>query len=171
MHEIIEAWRRLSHLANLSLKRELVDLSKIVRACASEFMQDLPQRRLEFTIQPGVRTIGDATLLEIALSNLLANAVKFSRERDYTYIKFGTCDRNGETTCFLRDNGAGFDMAGSERMFRPFQRLHDRAEFPGKGLGLTTVRSIVNRHGGRVCAEGEVDKGATIYLTLWPCLT
>jgi light-regulated signal transduction histidine kinase (bacteriophytochrome) len=171
MNELIEALLQLSQLSYLNLKREVVDLSEIVRETAGELRQSMPQRRAEFAIQPRIRTFGDANLLEIAIKNLLRNAWKFTRMREATFIEFGAREVAKGKACFVRDNGIGFDMSNAERMFHPFQRLHNNSDFPGNGIGLTTVQRIINRHGGRIWAEGEVDKGATFYFTLKSCIT
>jgi light-regulated signal transduction histidine kinase (bacteriophytochrome) len=171
MNELIDALLQLSQLSYLSLKREVVDLSEIVCDTANDLRQSMPERRAEFAIQPRIRTFGDANLLEIAMKNLLRNAWKFTSMRDATRIEFGARDLAADKACFVRDNGIGFDMANSERMFHAFQRLHNSADFPGNGIGLTTVQRIINRHGGRIWAEGEVNKGATFYFTLQSCIT
>ena len=171
MNEMIEALLQLSQFSYLSLKREVVDLSEIVSDTASDLRQSTPERKAEFVIQPHIRTVGDANLLEIAMRNLLRNAWKFTRKREVARIVFGAGEISADTTCFVRDNGVGFDMADSEKMFHAFQRLHNNTDFPGNGIGLTTVQRIINRHGGRIWAEGEVDKGATFYFTLQSCST
>jgi light-regulated signal transduction histidine kinase (bacteriophytochrome) len=171
MNELIDALLQLSQLSYLSLKREVVDLSEIVCDTANDLRQSMPERRAEFAIQPRIRTFGDANLLEIAMKNLLRNAWKFTSMRDATRIEFGARELAADKACFVRDNGIGFDMANSERMFHAFQRLHNSADFPGNGIGLTTVQRIINRHGGRIWAEGEVNKGATFYFTLQSCIT
>ncbi|HBG04052.1 MAG: two-component sensor histidine kinase [Geobacteraceae bacterium GWC2_58_44] len=171
MNELIEALLQLSQLSYLSLKREVVDLSEIVSETADELRQSMPERRAKFAIQPHIRTFGDANLLEIAIKNLLRNAWKFTRMREATYIEFGIRELPADKACFVRDNGIGFDMSNAERMFQAFQRLHNSTDFPGNGIGLTTVQRIINRHGGRIWAEGEIDKGATFYFTLQSCIT
>jgi light-regulated signal transduction histidine kinase (bacteriophytochrome) len=171
MSELIEALLQLSQFSCLNLKRELVDLSEIVADTASDLRQNTPERRAEFIIQPRIRTFGDANLLEIVMKNLLRNAWKFTSTRESTCIEFGARELDEDKTCFVRDNGVGFDMANSERMFQAFQRLHNNTMFPGNGIGLTTVQRIINRHGGRIWAEGEPDKGATFYFTLPSCIT
>ena len=138
----------------------------------SEIANDLLQgtdRVVEFIVQPGIRTFGDPQLLEIAMKNLLRNAWKFTRMRSHTRIEFGATEYPLERVCFVRDNGVGFDMSNCEKMFQPFQRLHNSTDYPGNGIGLTTVQRIICRHGGRIWAEGEVDKGATFYFTLQSC--
>jgi len=171
MNELIEALLQLSQLSYQSLKREVVDLSEIASETVRELRQSAPERVAEFVIQPRIRTFGDANLLEIAMKNLLRNAWKFTRMRSTTYIEFGAREFAADKACFIRDNGIGFDMSNCERMFHAFQRLHNGTEFPGNGVGLTTVQRIISRHGGRVWAEGAVDKGATFYFTLQSCIT
>ncbi|HJV36652.1 sensor histidine kinase [Geomonas sp.] len=166
MSELIEALLDLSQLSYQNLKREVVDLSKIARQTADELRQGAPERRADFIIQPHIRTVGDLRLLEIALKNLLRNAWKFTSMRETACIEFGACQSAGPSTCFVRDNGVGFDMSNAQRMFQAFQRLHSGAEYPGYGIGLTTVQRIISRHGGRIWAEGEVGKGATFFFTL-----
>ena len=109
---------------------------------------------------------GDPNLMQIAMENLMGNAWKFTGKEAHPKIEFGTTVRDGETACFIRDNGAGFDMAYAGKLFGAFQRLHTTDEFPGTGIGLATVQRIIHRHGGKVWAEGEKGKGAVFYFTL-----
>lgn len=171
MNDLIEALLQLSQLSYQNLKQEVVDLSEIMRETATDLQLGSPERSVEFVIQPMIRTFGDHNLLEIAMKNLLRNAWKFTQMREVARIEFGACEGGEEGTCFLKDNGIGFDMANAERMFHAFQRLHSSSEFPGNGIGLTTVQRIINRHGGKIWAEGEVDKGAIFYFTLQACTT
>ncbi|TGU71296.1 two-component sensor histidine kinase [Geomonas terrae] len=166
MNELIEALLQLSQLSYQNLKQEVVDLSEIMRETATDLQLGNPERRVEFVIQPMICTFGDHNLLEIAMKNLLRNAWKFTQMREVARIEFGAWEGGEDGTCFLKDNGIGFDMANAERMFHAFQRLHSSSEFPGNGIGLTTVQRIINRHGGKIWAEGEVDKGAVFYFTL-----
>jgi light-regulated signal transduction histidine kinase (bacteriophytochrome) len=122
---------------------------------------------VETRVRPGVIVVGDGRLLRIALTNLLENAWKFTTREPTARIEFGMiATRLGEPTYFVRDNGAGFDMAYVDRLFGPFQRLHPTSEFPGSGIGLATVQRIIHRLGGRVWAEGVVGQGATFSFTL-----
>ena len=121
---------------------------------------------MEFVIAPGLVAHADATLLRPVLENLLGNAWKFTGKQPSARIEFGATTRDGEPCFFVRDNGAGFDMAYAGKLFGAFQRLHRPADFPGTGIGLATVQRIIHRHGGRVWAESKVGHGATFYYTL-----
>ena len=123
-------------------------------------------RDVEVIVAPELSAEGDPDLLEVAMQNLLENAWKFSANQPTARVELGSKEIEGETAFFVRDNGAGFDMAHSQKLFGPFQRLHRRDEFPGLGIGLATVMRILRRHGGRIWATGEVGGGATFYFTL-----
>ena len=119
-----------------------------------------------FDISPGLTAEGDARLLRVALDNLLGNAWKFTSRRPMAQIEFGRKEIDGAPAYFIHDNGAGFDMTYAGKLFGAFQRLHDKHDFPGTGIGLATVQRIISKHGGRVWAEAEPEKGATFYFTL-----
>jgi light-regulated signal transduction histidine kinase (bacteriophytochrome) len=123
---------------------------------------------VELIVKPDVVVSGDPVLLQSAISNLIENAWKFTAKHPRARIEFGEMEKNGIPVYFVRDDGAGFDMASSQKLFQAFQRLHSNSEFAGNGVGLATVARIVKRHGGRVWAEGAVERGATFYFSLSP---
>jgi signal transduction histidine kinase len=166
MAQLIEDLLNLSRLTRSEMRRGPVDLSALVRALGAELQQREPDRPVEFRIEEGLVAEGDERLLRAALENLLRNAWKFTAKKPDAWIAFGREAVDGTRAFFVRDNGAGFDMAYSERLFGAFQRLHSESEFEGTGIGLATVQRIINRHGGRVWAEGEVGRGAVFYFTL-----
>ncbi|MGA3040552.1 MAG: PAS domain S-box protein [Bryobacteraceae bacterium] len=166
MGQLIDDLLRLSRVTRAPLERDSVDITAVARSIADNLGEIHADRRIEFVIQPGMTASGDARLLEVALTNLLNNATKFTGKRAEARIELGRTEQNGQPAFFVRDNGAGFDMAYARSLFGPFQRLHRAAEFPGNGIGLATVQRIVHRHGGRVWAEAAVDRGATFYFTL-----
>ena len=143
-----------------------VDLTATALAVADRLREQHPERSIEFVIPAGLSARGDAGLLEIVLTNLLGNAVKFTGSREQARIEVGRTGSEGERAFFVRDNGVGFHMASAGKLFGAFQRLHKASLFPGSGIGLVTVQRIVHRHGGRVWAEAEPGKGATFYFTL-----
>lgn len=166
MSELIEDMLRLSRVTRAEMKHERVDLSGLARKIVLELQKAQPERRVDFTITPGLVVEGDGRLLRVMLENLLGNAWKFTRKRSNAEIKFGMVQHEGLKAYFVRDNGAGFEMDYAGKLFAPFQRLHTAEEFPGTGIGLATVQRIIHRHGGRVWAEGDVGKGATFYFTI-----
>ena len=144
-----------------------VDLSAEVAAITGELQAREPGRRVRVAIQDGVWVTADRTLIRTVVQNLVENAWKFTAKRDGATIEFGTtAAEDGRVCCYVRDDGAGFDPAFTGKLFQPFQRLHAVTEFPGTGIGLASVRRIVERHGGRAWAEGAVGRGATFYFTL-----
>jgi light-regulated signal transduction histidine kinase (bacteriophytochrome) len=166
MSKMIETILKFSLLSLQELRHEQVDLSAMVRAIITEPRFNDPQRRVTFHVADGVVANGDIHLLRIVLENLLGNAWKYTGTKENAVIEFGMAESGGRPAYFVRDNGAGFDMNCVDRMFAPFQRFHDAEEFEGYGIGLSTVQRIVQRHGGRIWAEGEVGKGAAFYFTV-----
>lgn len=166
MEELIEALLSLSRVTSSEMRRTECDLGALAWAIAAELQMTEPERPVEFAIAPGLSDNGDPRLLRALLWNLLANAWKYTRKVAGARIAFGAAEVDGEKIYFVRDNGAGFDMKKADRLFKPFQRLHDNSEFKGTGIGLATVKRIVERHGGRIWGEGEVGRGATFYFTL-----
>ncbi|NOZ48463.1 MAG: PAS domain S-box protein [Chloroflexi bacterium] len=166
MGHLINDLLGLSRLNRYQLQRQSVDLTALAQTIAARLQEEQPQRPVEFIIQEGVTAQCDAHLLEIALTNLLNNAFKFTCQRTPARIEFGQIEIEGQPVYFVRDNGVGFDMAHAKKLFGAFQRLHSPADFPGSGIGLATVQRIIHRHDGRVWVEAEVDKGATFSFTL-----
>lgn len=166
MGELIDDLLRLSRVALAELQHKHVDLSALGRKVAAELQRTTPDRQLQVQIMDGMEAHGDPRLLQVMLENLLGNAVKFTKNSATAVIEFGFTQRDDVVAYFVRDNGAGFDMAYANRLFAPFQRLHSEASFPGTGIGLATVHRIIDRHGGRIWAEGAVEKGATFFWTL-----
>jgi len=166
MSQLIDDLLNLSRLSRGELRRESVHLSSIVSGIVSDWRGREPWRVIDAEIAPDVRAGCDARLLRIALENLLGNAWKFTSKLEKAHVEFGSVSQQGDTVYFVRDNGAGFDMAYASQLFGPFQRLHQATEFEGTGIGLATVQRIVHRHGGRVWAESAVGRGATFYFTL-----
>ena len=166
MSRLIDDLLNLSRITRGELRREAVDLSGLAGSVAEQLRQAEPERLVEFRFAEGVTAQGDPRLLRIALENLLGNAWKFTARTADAVIEFGATREGVEDVYFVRDNGAGFDMAYAGKLFGAFQRLHDVREFEGTGIGLATVQRIVRRHGGRVWAEGEPGRGATFYFTL-----
>ena len=166
MAQLIDDMLQLARVTRSEMRREIVNLSETVHVIATELEQRNPKRSVKVDIEEGLAVRGDRRLLKIVLGNLLGNAWKFTSKRKDPQIAFGEAKTNGETSYFIRDNGAGFDMAYVGKLFRAFQRLHTAGEFEGTGIGLATVQRIVYRHGGRVWAEGAVNGGATFYFTL-----
>jgi PAS domain S-box-containing protein len=166
MGGLIDDLLTLSRVTRREMRWEPLELSSLAQAVVAELRGASPERQVEIHIEPGLKARGDPELLRVVLTNLLGNAWKFSAKRERATIEFGIIWKNGEWIYYVKDNGAGFDMAYAGRLFGAFQRLHSESEFPGTGIGLAIVQRIVHRHGGQVCGEGEVEKGATFYFTL-----
>jgi len=166
MSQLINDLLTLSRISRADMHFEELNLTAMVEEITAELRQSQPERDVEFIIEPNVKAYGDSHLLRIVLENLLSNAWKFTSKHKSAIIEFGVKEHDGKTVYFVRDDGAGFDMAYVDKLFVPFQRLHEQDEFEGTGIGLATVQRIVHRHGGTVWAEGEVEKGATFYFTL-----
>lgn len=163
MGALIDALLSLSRVTRSEMKRESVDISVLARAAVKRLSDVEPRRAVELVIQDSVRADLDPVLARSLIDNLIGNAWKFTSRAAAARIELGTVERDGTAAFFVRDNGAGFDMAFASKLFAPFQRLHTAAEYPGTGIGLATVERIVLRHGGRIWAEGAVDMGATFY--------
>jgi light-regulated signal transduction histidine kinase (bacteriophytochrome) len=166
MSTLIDDLLSLSRISRSELIPRSTSLSQIATDAAATVGDRYPGREVELTIEPGMEVHGDTRLLRIAMENLLDNAWKYSANTSPAHISVGQESRDGQTVYFVRDDGVGFDMAYSAKLFGPFQRLHAESQFPGTGIGLVTVQRIVARHGGRIWAHAETDKGATFYFTL-----
>ena len=163
MGQLIDALLTLSRVTRAELRRETVDLSLLGRIVAAELRQSEPQRQVEFVAAPGLTVAGDPHLLRAALENLLGNAWKFTRNTPGARVELGREARAGGTVYFVRDNGAGFDMAYADQLFSAFKQLNPGPEFAGHGIGLATVQRILARHGGRIWADSKPDQGATFF--------
>jgi len=166
MSLLIDDILQLARVTRGEMNCEVVDLSKLANAALAELQKGDPARTVVVRVREHLLVNGDKRLLQIMLNNLLGNAWKFTSKRDRAEIAFGRERKDGETVYFIRDNGAGFDMAYVSKLFGAFQRLHLTGEFQGTGIGLATVQRVINRHGGRVWAEGKVNEGATLYFSL-----
>ena len=166
MATLIDDLLKLARFTRSEMRTEAVDLTKIAQDIVADLQRSTPERQVEFAIAPGLEARGDARLLRVALENLLRNSWKYTAKQPRPRIEFESVKENGERVFRVRDNGAGFDMQYADKLFGVFQRLHSAADFEGTGVGLATVRRIITRHGGRIWAEGVVDKGATFYFTL-----
>ena len=163
---LIDDMLNLSRVTRTELKLEKTDLGAITRCIAADLQNTQPQRRVEVRIEEGLEAFVDSHLMRIVLENLLGNAWKFTSKREAACIEFGRTEHDAGFIYYIRDDGAGFDPAYADRLFGAFQRLHDKSEFAGTGVGLATVQRIIHRHGGRIWAESAVDRGATFYFTL-----
>jgi PAS domain S-box-containing protein len=168
MGQLIDGLLDLSRVTRVDMRLESVDMTTIARDIAAELKRDGPERSVHFAIADGLVAEGDPCLLRILLTNLLGNAWKFTAGHPLAKIEFGSCAVEGGRAFFVRDNGVGFDMTYSSKLFRTFQRLHASTEFAGTGIGLATVNRIVHRYGGRVWGQGKIDEGAVFYFSLQP---
>lgn len=166
MAQLIDDLLNLSRLTRSEMHYEDVNLSEIAHTIETELKYMQPQRNVKFEIEDGIIVKGDPKLLKVMLENLLNNAWKFTSKCKNAKIKVGTIDHNGQTAYSIKDNGAGFNMEYADKLFNPFQRLHNVDEYPGNGIGLATVQRIIHRHSGQIWAEGKVNEGATFYFTL-----
>ncbi len=166
MAKLIDDLLELSRISRVPVERKPIDVTALARNIAEELQQADPERKVEFDIAPDLKATGDPELLRVVLQNLMNNAWKFTSKKASARIEVGMQNEKGERVFYVRDNGAGFDMAYASKLFGAFQRLHAVTEFPGTGIGLATVQRIVHKHGGRVWAESVVDQGATFYFTL-----
>ena len=169
MGKMIEALLALSQVSRTPLRSEPLDLSLMARDILQKCQAHEPGRRASVQIESGLQTHGDSKLVKMVMENLLDNAWKFTSQKAEAAITVGRQTGVGqEPVFFVRDNGAGFDMAYADKLFKPFQRLHAAPEFPGAGMGLATASRVIARHGGRLWAESAPDCGASFFFTLHP---
>lgn len=166
LSKLIDDILELSRITRRDLEHGEIDLSILVNEQMDAFAKSEPERSVSCTVQPGLRAVGDPRLLTIALQNMIENAWKFTRNSNDAKIVFNASSRDNETVYCLCDNGVGFDMAYSNKLFKPFERLHRQKDFTGTGVGLATVQRIILRHGGRIWAEAAPGKGACFFFTL-----
>lgn len=166
MSELIKTLLDFSRLSRTEIKRSRTDLSELAQAAASTLILSSSERKVSFQIEPGLSAECDRDLMKVVLDNLLGNAYKYSARKEQAQIEFGRRSQDGSDAYFVADNGAGFEMKDADQIFTPFKRLHGDGAFQGFGIGLATVQRIIQRHGGRVWAEGEPERGATFYFTL-----
>jgi light-regulated signal transduction histidine kinase (bacteriophytochrome) len=166
MEQLINGLLNLSQISRAPLHSRPVNLSALAKSVAAELHESEPKRNVRFTIAPDLHAEGDPDLLRSVLQNLIGNAWKFTRGRPEATITIGCRREPAETIYFVTDNGAGFEMKYADKLFGVFQRLHHPEEFEGTGVGLAIVQRIVQRHGGRVWAEGDVGRGATFSFSL-----
>ena len=166
MAELIDDILKLSRVSRSEMQLTNVNLSNICLEISNALCESNPERQVEWNIQPDVEVRGDHHLLYIVMSNLLNNSWKFTQQKPLAQIEFGCKDQAGENVFYVRDNGVGFDMKYSDKIFRLFQRLHHSTDYEGTGVGLATVQRIINRHNGWVKIEGNIGKGATVYFSI-----
>jgi light-regulated signal transduction histidine kinase (bacteriophytochrome) len=166
MDRLTEDLLRLSRITRSELRREPLDLAVLAREVVHELRQSDPGRSVIFAISDSLETKADPVLMRVALGNLLGNAWKYTGRQKQPLISFGKEQREGGEVFFVRDNGAGFDMAYASKLFAPFQRLHSAREFPGSGVGLACVARVIHKHGGRIWADAKTGEGAAFFFTV-----
>lgn len=173
MGQLIDDLLQLSRITRTPLQRKGVNLTEMARSIVKELENAEPGRHVSWDIEEGMEAFGDGGLLHIALVNLIGNAWKYTSKHERARIEFGRQSGGEETAYYVSDDGAGFDASHAEKLFGAFQRMHGTSEFPGTGIGLATVQRIIHRHGGRIWAKAEVEKGATFFFTIeeGPALT
>jgi two-component system NtrC family sensor kinase len=171
MSKLIDALLELSRTTRADLNRQPFDLSALARSVASELAESAPGRQVDCAVEEGIAASGDNALIRVVFNNLLGNAWKFTAKTASAKVEVGALNKDGVPVYFVRDNGVGFDTTKAKRLFEPFERMHPATEFPGAGIGLATVRRIIERHRGKVWAESKVGQGTTFFFTLGAALS
>jgi len=166
MGQLIDDILSLSRSGRHTMDKKTINMESIVREAYNSLENELKDRKIDFVVHECPRALADPHLVKIVFTNLLTNALKFTRIREHAKIEIGSMPEDGHTVFFIKDNGAGFDMKYADKLFVPFQRLHRAEEFEGSGIGLAIVQRIIHRHGGRIWAESEINVGTTFYFTL-----
>jgi light-regulated signal transduction histidine kinase (bacteriophytochrome) len=166
MAQLIDDMLKFSHITRVEMNHDTVNLSSLAMGIMKELQKSQPDRQVKLKIADELIVEGDTNLLRVLLHNLLGNAWKYTGRHPSAEIEVGSMLENDRTVYFVKDDGAGFDMAYADKLFSPFSRLHTTDEFPGTGIGLATSQRIVIRHGGAIWVKGIVEKGATVYFTL-----
>jgi signal transduction histidine kinase len=166
MGQLIEALLNLSRITSGSMRPESVDLAAMARSVMQDLQRTAPDRTVEFISPLKEDVYGDPQLLRIVMENLLRNSWKYTSRHQTARIEFGSLRQDGQIVYFVKDDGSGFDPRAADRLFQPFLRLHSKSEFPGNGVGLATVKRIIQRHGGEVWAQAAVERGATFFFTI-----
>jgi light-regulated signal transduction histidine kinase (bacteriophytochrome) len=166
MDRLIDSLLKLSRISRFEMNLEEVNLSLIAQKVTNGLRESEESRNATFIIPENITALGDVNLLKIVFENLLSNAWKFTSKKEKTVIEFGAFKENSKTVYFIKDNGVGFDMKYVDKLFSAFQRLHSEKDYPGTGVGLTTVQRIIRRHNGDIHAESKLNEGTTFYFTL-----
>jgi signal transduction histidine kinase len=164
MGGLIDALLQLSRISRAEISRQTFNVSELATTVAAALREENPGREITFNIEPGLTANGDPKLLQVALENLLGNAVKFSSKKPSSVIDFGWDAE--KSAWYIRDNGAGFDMFYADKLFNAFNRLHGDKDFKGSGIGLATVSRVIHRHHGKIWADSVIEHGATFWFTL-----
>ncbi len=166
MSQMIEDLLKLSHVTRADMDICNVNLTDLAGSIVDELKSMQPDRQVEFIIVPDMKASGDRQLLKILLRNLMENSWKYTSQSSDARIELGFISQEDNIAYFVKDNGIGFDMKYAEKLFQPFQRLHNNKDYPGTGIGLATAQRVIRKHGGRIWAESEIGQGATFYFTL-----
>jgi light-regulated signal transduction histidine kinase (bacteriophytochrome) len=166
MDRLIDSLLKLARISRIEMNLEKVNLSSLVLEIANGLKESDNSRTSEFVIQENITVLADTNLIRIVFENLLNNAWKFTSKKDKTVIEFGAFEENSKTIYYIKDNGIGFDMQYVNKLFSAFQRLHSEKDYPGTGIGLTTVQRIIRRHNGDIRVESKLNEGTTFYFTV-----